>query len=155
MSLNASRCERALTISLFRYRIPTQSTFGKKRCDMPVATPWEKVQTDKLSDIISRQMVSGEDGTLARVLLSRGALVPRHSHRSEQYTMILSGALKFNFDSGETTTVRAGEILVIPAHMPHEAVALEDTVDIDFFAPRREEWIRGDDAYLRQGTKKD
>jgi len=122
---------------------------------MPAATPWEKVKTDRLSEIISRQMVSGEDGTLARVLLSRGALVPRHSHRSEQYTMILSGALKFNFDDGETTTVRAGEILVIPAHMPHEAVALEDTVDIDFFAPRREEWIRGDDAYLRQGTKKE
>ncbi len=122
---------------------------------MPVATPWDKIKTDKLSDIISRQMVSGEDGTLARVLISRGAVVPRHFHRSEQYTMILSGALKFNFDGGETTTVRAGEILVIPANMPHEAIALEDTVDIDFFAPRREEWIRGDDAYLRQGIKKD
>jgi quercetin dioxygenase-like cupin family protein len=122
---------------------------------MPVATPWEKIKKDQMSDIISRQMVSGEDGTLARVLLTRGAVVPRHSHRSEQYTMILSGALKFNFDDGETTTVRSGEILVIPAHMPHEAVALEDTVDIDFFAPRREEWIRGDDSYLRQGIKKD
>jgi quercetin dioxygenase-like cupin family protein len=122
---------------------------------MPVATPWEKIKKDQMSDVISRQMVSGEDGTLARVLLTRGAVVPRHSHRSEQYTMILSGALKFNFDDGETTTVRAGEILVIPAHMPHEAVALEDTVDIDFFAPRREEWIRGDDSYLRQGIKKD
>src|ERR1700721_4145381 len=95
----------------------------------------------KMKQIISRQMVSGEGGPLARVLLSRGALVPRHSHRSEQYTMILSGALKFNFDGGETTTVRAGEILVIPAHMPHDAVALEDTVAIDFFAPRRGEWI--------------
>jgi quercetin dioxygenase-like cupin family protein len=122
---------------------------------MPVATPWDKIKKEQMSDIISRQMVSGEDGTLARVLLSSGAVVPRHFHRSEQYTMILSGALKFNFDGGETTTVRAGEILVIPANLPHEAVALEDTVDIDFFAPRREEWIRGDDAYLRQGTKKD
>jgi unsaturated pyranuronate lyase len=121
---------------------------------MPTATPWDKIKTDQLSDIITRQMVSGEDGTLARVVISRGAVVPRHSHRSEQYTMILSGALKFNFDGGKTTTVRAGEILVIPAHMPHEAIALEDTVDIDFFAPRREEWIRGDDAYLRQGIKK-
>ncbi len=122
---------------------------------MPLATPWDKIKLDQLSDVISRQMVSGEDGTLARVLLSRDAVVPRHSHRSEQYTMILSGALKFNFDGGETTTVRAGEILVIPANLPHEAVALEDTVDIDFFAPRREEWIRGDDAYLRQGIKKE
>src|ERR1700690_431546 len=121
---------------------------------MPAATPWDKIKADQWSDIITRGMVSGEDGTLARVVLSRNAVVPRHSHRSEQYTMILSGALKFNFDGGETTTVRAGEILVIPAHVPHEAIALEDTVDIDFFAPRREEWIRGDDAYLRQGIKK-
>jgi len=28
-------------------------------------------------------------------------------------------------------------------------------VDIDFFAPRREEWIRGDDAYLRAGATKE
>jgi hypothetical protein len=38
--------------------------------------------------------------------------------------------------------------------VPHAAEALEDTVDIDFFAPRREEWIRGDDAYLRRGVTK-
>ena len=121
---------------------------------MPVATPWEKIQTDKLSEIITRQMVSGEDGTLARVLLSRGALVPRHSHRSEQFSLILSGALKFYFDDGETV-VGAGEIILIPANVPHKAEALEDTVDIDFFAPRREDWIRKDDAYLRGGATKD
>ena len=121
---------------------------------MLTATPWEKLKCDKLSDVITRQMVSGADGTLARVLLSRGAFVPRHSHRSEQFTFILSGALKFKFDDGQETTVHAGEILLIPPHVPHEATALEDTVDIDFFSPRREEWIRGDDAYLRQGSTK-
>jgi hypothetical protein len=29
-------------------------------------------------------------------------------------------------------------------------VALEDTVVVDIFTPRREDWIRGDDAYLRK-----
>jgi hypothetical protein len=29
-------------------------------------------------------------------------------------------------------------------------IALEDTVALDLFAPRREDWIRGDDAYLRR-----
>jgi hypothetical protein len=29
-------------------------------------------------------------------------------------------------------------------------VALEDTVVTDVFAPRREDWIAGDDAYLRR-----
>jgi len=46
-------------------------------------------------------------------------------------------------------------ILLIPANVPHKAVALEDTVDIDFFAPRREDWIRKDDAYLRRGDHKE
>ncbi len=50
--------------------------------------------------------------------------------------------------------VRGGEILLIPAHVPHAAEALEDTVDFDFFAPRREDWIRKDDAYLRGGAQK-
>jgi quercetin dioxygenase-like cupin family protein len=119
---------------------------------MLAAQSWEKWGTEKLSEVISRNMVSGEEGTLARVLIKRGGIVPRHSHRSEQYTMILAGALKFIFDDGELV-VRPGEVLVIPAHVPHAAEALEDTVDIDFFAPRREDWITKTDEYLRRGTR--
>jgi quercetin dioxygenase-like cupin family protein len=121
---------------------------------MPTSTPWEKIEKEQLNPVITRQMMSGEDATIGRILLSRGAVVPRHSHRSEQYTMILSGALKFTWDDGKTTVVRAGEVLLIPAHVPHAAEALEDTVDIDFFAPRREDWIRKDDAYLRTAPQK-
>jgi quercetin dioxygenase-like cupin family protein len=122
---------------------------------MPSATRFEKLETDKLNPLITRQMISGDDATFARLVLLRGALVPRHFHRSEQYTMIFSGALKFLFDDGSETTVHAGEILMIPANVPHSAEALEDTVDFDFFSPRREDWIRKDDAYLRIGAKKE
>ena len=122
---------------------------------MPSATKFEKLETDKLNPLITRQMISGDDATFARLVLLRGAIVPRHHHRSEQYTMILSGALKFFFDDGSDTTVHAGEVLMIPANVPHSAEALEDTVDFDFFSPRREDWIRKDDAYLRTGAKKD
>jgi quercetin dioxygenase-like cupin family protein len=38
---------------------------------------------------------------------------------------------------------------VIPGNVPHRVEALEDSVVFDVFAPRREDWIRGDDAYLR------
>ena len=50
---------------------------------------------------------------------------------------------------GQVLTVRAGELLVIPANMPHAAVALEDTLDLDVFAPPRADWIAGTDAYLK------
>jgi quercetin dioxygenase-like cupin family protein len=122
---------------------------------MPSATKFEKLDTDKMNPLITRQMLSGDDATFARLVLLRGAIVPRHHHRSEQYTMIFSGALKFFFDDGSDTTVHAGEVLMIPANVPHSAEALEDTVDFDFFSPRREDWIRKDDAYLRVGAKKE
>jgi quercetin dioxygenase-like cupin family protein len=112
-------------------------------------TSWEKLETEKLSATISRQMVSGNQSTVARIFLARGAIVPRHSHVNEQVSLILSGALKFVFDD-RTLVVRAGEILLIPSGVPHAAEALEDTVDMDFFTPRREDWIRKDDAYLRR-----
>ena len=47
--------------------------------------------------------------------------------------------------------VRAGEVLCIPPHLPHEAWALEDTVDLDVFDPPREDWLNKTDDYLRHG----
>jgi quercetin dioxygenase-like cupin family protein len=113
-------------------------------------TSWAQIEPERMTDLITRQMVNGENATVARLLLSRGAVVPRHSHVSEQYSLIFSGNLKFIFDDHEVE-VNAGEVLYIPANVPHSAVAMEDTVDLDFFAPRREDWIRKEDSYLRQG----
>ena len=116
----------------------------------PTKDSWQDMPVERLGELISRQMVHGENATVGRLLLARGAVVPRHSHIAEQYSLILSGSLRFVFDDHEVV-VKAGEILSIPANVPHSAVALEDTVDLDFFAPRREDWIRREDAYLRQG----
>jgi quercetin dioxygenase-like cupin family protein len=110
---------------------------------------WGMLEIEKLNDKLSRQMISGENATISQLLLKQGAVVPRHSHINEQYSWILSGALKFVFDDREIL-VNAGEILLIPADVPHSAVAMEDTVDVDIFAPRREDWIRKEDAYLRR-----
>lgn len=111
-------------------------------------TSWEKIETEKLSEMISRQMLSGEHTTVARIHLKRGATVPRHQHVSEQFTMIISGALKLIFDD-HSVVVRAGEVLFIPSNVPHAAEALEDTLEMDVFGPRREDWISKNDAYLR------
>ncbi len=112
-------------------------------------TSWNAVELEQLSDKLTRQMISGDNATISQLVLKRGATVPRHSHINEQYSWIISGKLKFIFDDREMV-LGAGEILLIPANTPHGAVAEEDTVDVDIFAPRREDWIRKDDAYLRK-----
>jgi quercetin dioxygenase-like cupin family protein len=87
--------------------------------------------------------------TIARLEIQKGATVPEHNHVNEQVSLVESGALQFSID-GQERIVRAGEVLVIPPEAKHGVVALEDTVVVDMFSPAREDWIRGDDAYLRR-----
>ncbi len=110
---------------------------------------WKDIEVEQLSSHIGRQFVVGTGTMLARVLLKQGAVVPMHHHHNEQITYILEGALKFLID-GKEIVVHAGEVLCIPPNVPHEAHALEDTVDLDIFNPPRQDWIDRDDAYLRQ-----
>ena len=41
-------------------------------------------------------------------------------------------------------------VLVIPSNLPHKAVALEDTVDLDVFTPIRSDWLDGTDGYFHE-----
>jgi quercetin dioxygenase-like cupin family protein len=110
--------------------------------------PWNQVEREKLNDLIDREMVVGEKIMMARVIMKKGAHVPRHYHHNEQVTYILEGALKFAID-GKEIVVKAGEVLCIPSNMPHEAWAIEDTLDLDVFTPPREDWLSKSDIYLR------
>jgi quercetin dioxygenase-like cupin family protein len=116
-------------------------------------TKWDDIEVESLNALIGRQMIVGTNVMVARVLLKKGAIVPMHSHHNEQVSYILEGALRFFID-GREITVSAGEVLCIPPHMPHEAIALEDTVDLDIFNPPRQDWLDKDDAYLREGKSK-
>jgi quercetin dioxygenase-like cupin family protein len=110
--------------------------------------PWHTVALENLNPLLQRQFVVGQEIMLARVLLKKGCIVPEHSHYNEQLTYVLDGALKFWID-GQEIVVHSGEVLCIPAHMPHKAEALEDTVDLDVFNPPRADWINKTDQYLR------
>lgn len=111
--------------------------------------PWHTIPLEDLNPLLQRQVVVGQEIMLARVLLKKGCVVPEHSHHNEQLTYIVEGALKFYID-GQEIVVHAGEVLCIPSNMPHKAEALEDTVDLDVFAPPRADWINKTDQYLRK-----
>jgi quercetin dioxygenase-like cupin family protein len=115
-------------------------------------TSWESVPLEIMSDMISRKIVTGDKAMVAQVFLKKDAVVPEHHHDSEQITYILEGALKFEIE-GREIVVRKGEVLSIPSNVPHRAVALEDTIDLDIFSPIRTDWLTRNDAYLRRGER--
>jgi quercetin dioxygenase-like cupin family protein len=102
--------------------------------------------------MLDRRLITGDRMMLAHVYLKKGCIVPKHSHENEQFTYILEGALRFwiGDDGAEEVIVRAGEVLHIPSHVPHQAEALEDTLDVDVFDPPRQDWLDKTDSYLRR-----
>lgn len=109
---------------------------------------WSTIEKETLSPGIARQVIHTERMTVARLYLGKGALVPEHSHENEQLTVLEQGRLRFTID-GEIRILKAGQTMQIPPHAAHKVEALEDSQALDLFTPRREDWIRGDDAYLR------
>lgn len=101
-----------------------------------------------MNPLVSRQVIHGECISVAKITMLKGAVVREHSHVNEQITMLESGTMRFVVEGNETI-LKAGDNLQVAPNAPHWVEALEDCVAVDLFSPIREDWIRGDDAYLR------
>jgi quercetin dioxygenase-like cupin family protein len=110
---------------------------------------WKLLEEEQMNPLVGRKVIHAGSMTVARIALRRYAMVPEHSHPNEQITMLQEGKLRFTI-AGEQRVLSAGEMMQIPPDAPHSVEALEDSVAIDLFSPVRQDWIRGDDAYLRR-----
>ena len=112
---------------------------------------WDELRLEELNPQLRRRLISAERLMLAHVYLDKGCIVPQHAHENEQLTYILEGGLRFwlGEDGSEVVDVMAGEVLHLPANLPHKAEALEDTLDVDVFSPPRQDWLDQSDDYLR------
>src|SRR3954467_2822416 len=99
---------------------------------------WDEIALQKITEMMSQKIIAGERQMLAQIYLKRGALIPMHSHESEQMTYILQCALRFVVD-GEEVVLREGEVLHISSNVAHQAEAIEDTFVLDVFSPVRAE----------------
>jgi quercetin dioxygenase-like cupin family protein len=113
---------------------------------------WSEVPREQMNALTVRQVIHTPEKTVSRLELQAGSVVNWHSHHNEQVTMLLSGRLRFLFGSAEAATeviIAAGQVMEIEPHLPHRVETLEEAVAIDVFTPPREDWKRGEDAYLR------
>ena len=112
---------------------------------------WDAISMEQVNPSMRRRIVTGQLMTVARIYFKDGFLVPMHSHENEQITQVLKGRMRFVFgaDREETREFGPGDVVVIPAHLPHEALCIGDVEEMDMWAPRREDWLDGSDRYLR------
>lgn len=109
---------------------------------------WNNIPREELNPSLVRQVIHTSQMTIARLELRAGGAVPVHAHVNEQVSMVLTGRLKFTVD-GREVLVGPGQVLELPPNVPHGVEVLEDAIVLDVFTPPRQDWITGDDAYLR------
>ncbi len=83
---------------------------------------------EEVTPQMHRKIVSGEKLMIAKMKFKDGFHVPLHSHENEQITEVISGTIRFWFgENGEQQMdLHAGETVVIPANLPHEALMIGD-----------------------------
>ncbi len=94
-------------------------------------------------ELLARRRIIGEKMMISEVRLEAGCRVPTHSHENEQISWVTEGKLRFGIGEEGTPErteliVAAGEVLHLPANLPHSAEAIEASLVIDLFAPPSE-----------------
>lgn len=110
----------------------------------------DKMAAKEMTKGITLRSAHGVNGTFGQFVMKKDAFVPTHSHANEQYSFILKGSVQATI--GDTVMIiKAGEAVIIPPNVPHSFKSLaEGTIDLDFFAPRREDWISGSADYFKK-----
>jgi unsaturated pyranuronate lyase len=109
---------------------------------VPLMYDLDRQPMEQISPLVQRQYLSGSQSTFVKWTVKAGGIFPLHHHLNEQITWITKGRCEV-FSQGKRFDMTAGMVLVIPPNVPHEFRCSEDTIDIDFFAPARQDWEDG------------
>ena len=115
---------------------------------------WEEVPTEQVTEKMQRKIIYGDKLMIAKMKFKDGFLVPLHDHVNEQITQVISGTIRFWFGANkeQRMDLGPGDSVVIPAHVPHEALMIGDVEEIDTWSPIREDWLDGTDKYLKNNS---
>lgn len=113
---------------------------------------WQDVPEEHVNPSMIRKIVHGDKIMIAKMKFKDGFVVPLHHHENEQITEVTKGTMRFWFgaDKKEVMDVHAGESVVIPANLPHEALVIGEVEETDTWAPPRWDWLDGTDDYLKK-----
>lgn len=107
--------------------------------DSYYVTPDMIQQIEQIPGIHRRTMATTERMMLCEFKVTKGGIVPPHSHPHDQCGYVVSGKIEFTI--GDVTRVlMPGDTYGVPGGLVHGATALEDTLLVEVFSPPRDEY---------------
>ena len=65
--------------------------------------------------------IAGREVVQTRIDIAPGVLAPKHSHPGEEIIYVLEGTFEYHVDGKPPVTLKAGDVLFIPAGSTHSA----------------------------------
>lgn len=102
--------------------------------------PKDIKEVKMMDGIFRKTLVHEEKLMLVHFRLAKGTTLPQHAHPHAQAGYVVSGKLEFN-EKGEKYILDAGDSYMVGANVEHGAYIIEDSIVIDSFAPRRDDYL--------------
>jgi len=106
--------------------------FGKKSPDG---------YSEVLPGIRIKTLNYGAASLMTEFLLGKDAALPEHSHVHEQAGYLVQGKMKL-FIEGTPRILLPGDSWNIASNLKHKAEIIEDSVAVEVFTPKREDYMK-------------
>ncbi len=103
-----------------------------------------------LDGIRIKTVAHGPKSLMSEFRMTRGSVLPSHSHPYEQTGYLVAGRVRMSIGSG-TRELKPGDSWNIRENVTHKAEILEDSVAIEVFCPVREDYLK----YVNQEDVRD
>jgi quercetin dioxygenase-like cupin family protein len=101
----------------------------------------DKILQQNVGEGVVRKVLSYSDNLMCCELkFKKGSIGALHSHPHEQIGYVISGSFEYE-EEGSKVVVKAGDSYYVAPNILHGVVALEDSVLLDIFAPKREDFL--------------
>jgi quercetin dioxygenase-like cupin family protein len=91
-------------------------------CSLTVHLAHSQLSGVKRTDLQQHDLsAAGRQVVQARIDIAPGMAAPRHSHPGEEIIYVLEGALEYQIDGKPPVTLKAGDVLFVPAQAIHSA----------------------------------
>lgn len=97
---------------------------------------WQQINPD----IRRKVLPPGERMMSMLIAFKKGGYGAEHAHPHEQLGFVLSGQIAMKLD-GKEIVARAGEQVHVPGSVPHDVLALEDSLVLETFTPLRQDLL--------------
>lgn len=109
---------------------------------------WDDISVNEVAPGVRIRAPYGDNLMLSLLEMEDGAEVPLHHHPHEQGGILLEGRMELTIGD-DVRTVEPGAAYLIPANVPHRAVAVGGPATIlDVFSPVREDYAELGNRYI-------